>query len=124
MRLRARLKRIRKVGHLDERCDLRWSSREDRSTTSTAPRGLLVPDIPPPEAATDCHAGCYTIHHDPNARSRTHNEMKGLQARRNGLTKDYALFRIGAFDRHAEYAGVRATVGSGGVVLGTRDERN
>lgn len=25
--------------------------------------------------------------------------MKGLQARRDGLTKDYALFRIGAFDR-------------------------
>lgn len=25
--------------------------------------------------------------------------MKGLQSRRDGLTKDYALFRIGAFDR-------------------------
>jgi len=34
-----------------------------------------------------------------NARSRTRNEMKGPQARRDGLTKDYALFRIGAFDR-------------------------
>jgi len=57
-----------------------------------SPRRLLVPDISLPQAATDCHAGC-------TRSQRTRNEMKGPQARRDGLTKDYALFRIGAFDR-------------------------